>query len=50
MVTHEDDISRYVHRIVRLRDGMVESDKENKKSLVPNSLNYVIENLYKNWR
>jgi putative ABC transport system ATP-binding protein len=30
MVTHEDDISRYAHRIVRLRDGIVESDEKNK--------------------
>ena len=29
MVTHEDDIAQYAHRIVRLRDGLVESDKVN---------------------
>jgi len=29
MVTHEEDIAKYAHRIVRLRDGLVESDKEN---------------------
>ena len=29
MVTHEDDIAHYSHRIVRLRDGLVESDKIN---------------------
>ncbi|SHK61187.1 ABC transporter ATP-binding protein [Hymenobacter psychrotolerans] len=29
MVTHEEDIARYAHRIVRLRDGLVESDLEN---------------------
>jgi len=29
LVTHEEDISRYAHRIIRLRDGMVESDKAN---------------------
>ncbi len=29
MVTHEDDIAHYAHRIVRLRDGLVESDKKN---------------------
>jgi putative ABC transport system ATP-binding protein len=29
MVTHEDDIAHYSHRIVRLRDGLVESDKVN---------------------
>ncbi len=26
MVTHEDDIAQYSHRIVRLRDGLVETD------------------------
>lgn len=29
MVTHEEDIARYSHRIVRLRDGLVESDETN---------------------
>ena len=29
MVTHEEDIARYAHRIVRLRDGLVESDEVN---------------------
>ncbi|TAE37763.1 MAG: ABC transporter ATP-binding protein [Runella slithyformis] len=29
MVTHEEDIARYSHRIVRLRDGLVESDTVN---------------------
>ncbi len=29
MVTHEDDIAHYAHRIVRLRDGLVESDLRN---------------------
>ena len=29
MVTHEDDIAEYSHRIVRLRDGLVESDTIN---------------------
>lgn len=29
MVTHEDDIAHYAHRIVRLRDGLVEWDKRN---------------------
>jgi len=29
MVTHEDDIAHYAHRIIRLRDGLVESDKPN---------------------
>jgi len=29
MVTHEEDIAHYAHRIVRLRDGLVESDEVN---------------------
>jgi putative ABC transport system ATP-binding protein len=27
LVTHEEDISHYAHRIIRLRDGVIESDK-----------------------
>ena len=27
LVTHEEDIARYAHRVVRLRDGLVETDK-----------------------
>jgi putative ABC transport system ATP-binding protein len=29
MVTHEDDIALYAHRIIRLRDGLIESDTIN---------------------
>ncbi|MDO6389686.1 ABC transporter ATP-binding protein [Pontibacter sp. BT731] len=29
MVTHEEDIAKYAHRIVRLRDGLVETDEMN---------------------
>ncbi|MDQ3393019.1 MAG: ABC transporter ATP-binding protein [Bacteroidota bacterium] len=29
MVTHEDDIAHYSHRIIRLRDGLIESDMVN---------------------
>ncbi|HNP94576.1 MAG TPA: ABC transporter ATP-binding protein [Cyclobacteriaceae bacterium] len=29
MVTHEDDIAHYAHRIIRLKDGLVEWDKVN---------------------
>lgn len=46
VVTHEDDIAKYAHRIIRLRDGVVESDIINEnvrkveKSLLENgSLN-----------
>jgi putative ABC transport system ATP-binding protein len=27
LVTHEEDIANYAHRVVRLRDGVIESDK-----------------------
>lgn len=29
IVTHEEDIAQHAHRIIRLRDGMVESDETN---------------------
>ncbi|MBK8953045.1 MAG: ABC transporter ATP-binding protein [Chitinophagaceae bacterium] len=29
LVTHEEDIANHAHRIVRLRDGIVETDKKN---------------------
>lgn len=29
LVTHEEDIANHAHRIVRLRDGLIESDKKN---------------------
>ena len=31
LVTHEEDIALHAHRIVRLKDGLVESDKPNTK-------------------
>ena len=34
LVTHEDDISHFSHRIIRLKDGMVETDKTNENPLV----------------
>ncbi|MBL0181833.1 MAG: ABC transporter ATP-binding protein [Chitinophagaceae bacterium] len=33
LVTHEEDISLYAHRIIRLRDGVIESDKMNANPL-----------------
>ncbi len=37
MVTHEEDIAEYAHRIIRLRDGLIESDEinENVRSVTP---------------
>ncbi len=29
LVTHEEDIAKYAHRVIRLRDGLVETDKRN---------------------
>ncbi|MBX2887134.1 MAG: ABC transporter ATP-binding protein [Ferruginibacter sp.] len=29
IVTHEDDISKYAHRVIRLRDGIIENDEVN---------------------
>src|SRR6201989_1511143 len=29
LVTHEEDIANYAHRVVRLRDGLIETDKLN---------------------
>jgi putative ABC transport system ATP-binding protein len=29
LVTHEDDISQFAHRIIRLKDGLVETDRVN---------------------
>jgi len=31
LVTHENDIAKFAHRIVKLRDGMIESDQMNVK-------------------
>ena len=33
LVTHEEDIAKYAHRIIRLRDGMIESDQQNTEHL-----------------
>ena len=34
LVTHEEDIAEHAHRIIRLRDGEIESDKKEKKQLI----------------
>lgn len=31
MVTHEEEIAKYAHRIVRLKDGLIESDEMNRE-------------------
>jgi putative ABC transport system ATP-binding protein len=35
LVTHEEDIANFAHRVVRLRDGMIESDKRKTKTYQP---------------
>jgi putative ABC transport system ATP-binding protein len=32
LVTHEEDIARYAHRVVRLRDGLIETDTKTPKA------------------
>jgi len=41
MVTHEEDIAEYAHRIVRLRDGLVETDLVNQHIRKANLLTHV---------
>ncbi|MEG0163015.1 MAG: ATP-binding cassette domain-containing protein, partial [Mucinivorans sp.] len=36
VVTHEEDIARHARRIVRLRDGAIESDVVNKNPIIEN--------------
>ena len=43
IVTHEEDIAQYAHRIIRLKDGEIESDKVNKS---PQAINLRYEDLY----
>jgi putative ABC transport system ATP-binding protein len=31
MVTHEDDVAQHARRVVRLRDGLLQSDEQNKQ-------------------
>ncbi len=34
LVTHEEDISMFAHRVIRLKDGLVETDKKNENPKV----------------
>ncbi len=37
LVTHEEDIANHAHRIVRLRDGIIESDRKKQEFMVHGS-------------
>ena len=41
LVTHEDDISKFCHRIIRLKDGLIETDKINENPAVIDSYGIV---------
>ncbi len=53
LVTHEEDISQYSNRVVRLKDGLIESDNLTEKGKICccNSIvTMATKILYKNWR
>jgi putative ABC transport system ATP-binding protein len=46
LVTHEEEIARYAHRVVRLRDGNIESDLVEQKRDEPHILKSDPTNLH----
>ena len=45
LVTHEEDIARYAHRIIRLKDGYIESDLVNTEKI---NMEASYENIHQN--
>lgn len=35
LVTHEEDISNFAHRVIRLKDGIIETDRKNEHPVLP---------------
>jgi len=42
MVTHEEDIAEYAHRIIRLKDGLVDADGLNAKVRIPEVVKAIV--------
>jgi putative ABC transport system ATP-binding protein len=34
LVTHEEDIAKHAHRIIKIRDGLIESDLKNPEPVI----------------
>jgi putative ABC transport system ATP-binding protein len=40
LVTHEPDIAQHAHRIIKLRDGLIESDEANLEIINASNVNH----------
>ena len=47
LVTHEPDIAEHAHRIVRLRDGLVETDIRNEKIMMTADAENQVDTIYR---